>query len=64
MIFCENISKSFGEQAVLHNFTYNFNTTGLYVLLGESGSGKTTLLNIALLQIVRTAQKAPIWQKY
>lgn len=46
MIFCENISKSFGEQAVLHNFTYNFNTTGLYVLLGESGSGKTTLLNI------------------
>lgn len=46
MIFCENISKSFGTQTVLQNFTYKFNNNGFYLLLGESGSGKTTLLNI------------------
>lgn len=46
MICCENISKSFGTQTVLQNFTYKFNNNGFYLLLGESGSGKTTLLNI------------------
>ncbi len=46
MISCNGISKSYGGQAVLENFTQKFNDTGFYLLFGESGSGKTTFLNI------------------
>ena len=41
-----NLSKSFGERAVLDSFSYKFDQTGLYVIAGESGIGKTTLLRI------------------
>lgn len=46
MYWCENISKYYGENRVLENFSYIFPEKGLVLLYGESGSGKTTLLNI------------------
>ena len=46
MIRLEHISKSFGEQAVLTDFSYTFPALGLYRLNGKSGIGKTTLLRI------------------
>ncbi len=46
MIFCNNISKSFGKMAVIGSFSAKFNDNGFYLLHGESGSGKTTFLNI------------------
>lgn len=46
MIFLKHVSKSFGEQAVLKNFSYEFASHGLYRLYGRSGIGKTTLLRI------------------
>ena len=46
MIFLEHVSKSFGEQPVLKNFSYEFASHGLYRLYGRSGIGKTTLLRI------------------
>jgi len=46
MIRCKCISKSYNQQKVLEDFSYNFKDTGFYLLFGESGSGKTTLLNV------------------
>lgn len=46
MISCENISKVFSGEFILDSFSYTFESTGFYLLLGESGSGKTTFLNI------------------
>ncbi len=46
MITLEHISKSFGEQSVLNDFSYEFTALGLYRLSGKSGIGKTTLLRI------------------
>ena len=41
-----NVSKSFSDRTILNNFSYTFENTGLYFILGESGVGKTTLLRI------------------
>ena len=46
MISCRQIRKTFGQQVVLDDFSFDFNSVGFYLLLGESGSGKTTFLNI------------------
>lgn len=46
MISCENIFKVFSGEVILDSFSYTFEETGFYLLLGESGSGKTTFLNI------------------
>lgn len=42
-----NVSKSFGEEKVIDNFSAEF-SEGVNVLFGKSGSGKTTLLNMIL----------------
>ncbi len=42
----KNISKSFGEKALIRNFTYVFNRFEKAGLIGRNGTGKTTLLNI------------------
>lgn len=41
-----NISKSFGDKAVIKDFTYVFNRFEKAGLIGRNGTGKTTLLNI------------------
>lgn len=41
-----SISKSFAERTVINGFSYNFEESGLYFIVGESGIGKTTLLRI------------------
>lgn len=48
MIILQNINKSFGEKAVLSDFTHIFDTASRTCIMGASGSGKTTLLNIIL----------------
>jgi sulfate transport system ATP-binding protein len=42
----KNISKSYGETAVLHNVNLKIESGELVSLLGPSGSGKTTLLRV------------------
>ncbi len=46
LLVLDHVSKSFGEQRVIEDFSYAFPQTGLYCLTGESGRGKTTLLRI------------------
>ncbi len=41
-----NISKSFGNQKILNNFTYIFKKGERLGIVGKNGSGKTTFLNI------------------
>ena len=41
-----NVSKSFADRSILTKFSYTFDNTGLYFIVGESGIGKTTLLRI------------------
>ena len=50
MISIKNLSKSYvdhsGHQKVFKNLSYEFESNGVYSILGSSGSGKTTLLNL------------------
>ena len=41
----QNISKSYGTNLALNNFTATLDA-GIYALLGPNGSGKSTLMNI------------------
>ena len=42
----KNLNKSFDSKQVITDFSYDFDSKGLYVITGESGIGKTTLLRI------------------
>ena len=46
MIEIRDLNKSFGEQTVLHDFSYTFEDGKEYLIRGESGIGKTTLLRL------------------
>ena len=46
MIEIKNLSKKYGESAVLEDFSHQFRDCGITCLLGASGSGKSTLLNL------------------
>lgn len=48
MLIAENISKSFGENAVITGFSHVFSEGKSTAVLGKSGDGKTTLLNILM----------------
>ena len=45
MLSINNLSKSYGSNLALNQFTYSFDH-GIYALLGPNGSGKSTLMNI------------------
>ena len=45
MLTINNLSKSYGSNLALNQFTYSFDH-GIYALLGPTGSGKSTLMNI------------------
>ena len=42
----KNLNKSFGNNQVLKNFSYEFKEKTIYALMGANGSGKTTLFNL------------------
>lgn len=42
----KNLCKSFDGKIIFSDFSYSFNETGIYAILGESGRGKTTLLRM------------------
>ena len=42
----DNVTKSFDGKVILDNFSYDFDSHGIYVVWGKSGIGKTTLLRI------------------
>lgn len=46
IVECKNISKVFGTDVILDDFSYSFEQGKIYVLYGVSGSGKSTLLNL------------------
>ncbi|MCR4955416.1 MAG: ATP-binding cassette domain-containing protein [Lachnospiraceae bacterium] len=46
MMKLENITKSYGETILFHNFSYTFEDNCIYAITGPSGCGKTTLLRI------------------
>jgi sulfate transport system ATP-binding protein len=45
-IILDNVSKSYGSQLIVDNFSLEIETGELFVLLGASGSGKSTLLRL------------------
>ncbi|MBF0361933.1 MAG: ABC transporter ATP-binding protein [Oligoflexia bacterium] len=41
-----NVSKSFGNTSALRNFSINFHSSSMHVIVGPEGAGKTTLMRI------------------
>lgn len=41
-----NLTKSFGKDVKISNFSYNFPDIGVFAIIGESGVGKTTLARL------------------
>lgn len=48
MLKAVNITKRFGDNEVLNNFTYEFAEGKVTAVLGRSGCGKSTLLNVLM----------------
>lgn len=48
MLKAVNITKNFGENKVLNNFTHEFAEGRVTAVLGRSGCGKSTLLNVLM----------------
>ena len=46
MVEIQNLSKAFENKQIFENFSYAFDNSGLYAIVGESGRGKTTLLRM------------------
>ena len=42
----KNLTKRFDSKQLFSDFSYSFQDTGIYALVGESGIGKTTLLRM------------------
>jgi ATP-binding cassette subfamily F protein uup len=47
----ENISKSFGDNLIIKNFSYKFKSSEKIGILGANGSGKSTLINLITEQL-------------
>lgn len=48
MLKAVNITKKYGDSAVLENFTHDFADGKVTAVLGKSGCGKSTLLNVLM----------------
>ena len=48
MLKAANITKKFGENTVLNNFSREFADCKVTAVLGKSGCGKSTLLNVLM----------------
>ena len=48
MISIKDINKIFGENHVLRDVSFNFESGKTNLIIGESGSGKTTLLKVMI----------------
>lgn len=46
MFIISHIKKSYNNQIIFHDISYDFSANGLYILKGKSGIGKSTLLHI------------------
>ena len=46
MIKVKNLKKSYGDQEVLKDVSFEVNKQDIFALLGPSGAGKTTIINI------------------
>jgi Cu-processing system ATP-binding protein len=55
MISVNSISKKFGKQEVLKDFTLSFDKGNSYAIMGPNGSGKTTLIKSILGMVIPTA---------
>lgn len=44
----KNITKSFGNEKILDNFSYSFKEFATTAVIGQSGCGKTTLLSVLM----------------
>lgn len=49
-LICENITKVYGKNEVLHNVSLTLEQGKIYGLIGRNGAGKTTLLSILTAQ--------------
>ena len=49
-LICENITKVYGKNEVLHNVSLSLEQGKIYGLIGRNGAGKTTLLSILTAQ--------------
>ena len=58
----ENVSKAFGENVVLHDFSIKLPDSGIVAFMGPSGYGKTTLLR--LLSNLETPDSGQIVTEY
>jgi ABC-type multidrug transport system ATPase subunit len=48
IIKLENISHSFGERKILHNFNLSIDSGGKYIFTASSGFGKSTIFNMIM----------------
>lgn len=46
MLYCKNISKSYGGVQALQEINLSFPDEGIIAIIGPNGAGKTTLLNV------------------
>lgn len=56
LLKCYEVSKSYGDNKALQNFSYEF-ISGVYGLLGPNGAGKSTLMNIMTDNLKQTEGK-------
>ena len=49
VLYCKNLSLNYGKHNIISQLSLEFNSTGLYTLLGSNGSGKSTFLKALLL---------------